>query len=193
MELFNHIHTSVNSEEKRKLYELALTKKGGVGIEIGSYFGASACVIASALEGTLYCVDIWENAPDKRPNAQFLMGGAYLENRWIKEDTTILEVFIANTKAFGRGIVSVIGRSEQVVLKDPLATLKADLLFVDGDHTYEGVKRDWDGYRGLLKPGAVAIFHDYCFQGVRKLIDEEISQVLVRHGSLTNLWWGYVA
>jgi len=36
----------------------------------------------------------------------------------------------------------------------------ADFLFIDGDHTYEGVKADFELYRSLAAPGAVVAFHD---------------------------------
>lgn len=35
-----------------------------------------------------------------------------------------------------------------------------DLLFIDGDHTYEGVKRDYEMYRPLVRPGGLIAFHD---------------------------------
>jgi len=35
-----------------------------------------------------------------------------------------------------------------------------DLLFIDGDHSYEGVKRDWELFVRHLSPFGVAIFHD---------------------------------
>lgn len=35
-----------------------------------------------------------------------------------------------------------------------------DLLFVDGDHTYEGVRRDFELYGGLVRPGGLVAFHD---------------------------------
>lgn len=37
---------------------------------------------------------------------------------------------------------------------------KSDLLFIDGDHTYEGVKADFEKYRCLVKDGGLIIFHD---------------------------------
>jgi predicted O-methyltransferase YrrM len=41
-----------------------------------------------------------------------------------------------------------------------LAGKKIDLLFIDGDHTYEGVKRDWEMYSPLVRDGGVVVFHD---------------------------------
>jgi predicted O-methyltransferase YrrM len=35
-----------------------------------------------------------------------------------------------------------------------------DFLFIDGDHTYEGVKKDFEMYSGLVKDGGVIAFHD---------------------------------
>jgi len=35
-----------------------------------------------------------------------------------------------------------------------------DLLFIDGDHTYEGVKRDFDLYSPLVSKGGVIALHD---------------------------------
>lgn len=37
---------------------------------------------------------------------------------------------------------------------------KVDLLFIDGDHTYEGVKQDWQMYSPLVAKGGLVIFHD---------------------------------
>lgn len=35
-----------------------------------------------------------------------------------------------------------------------------DFLFIDGDHTYEGVKRDWEMYSPLVRKGGLVAFHD---------------------------------
>lgn len=37
---------------------------------------------------------------------------------------------------------------------------KLDLLYIDGDHTYDGVKRDFEMYAPLVQKGGVVIFHD---------------------------------
>jgi predicted O-methyltransferase YrrM len=38
-----------------------------------------------------------------------------------------------------------------------------DLLFIDGDHSYEGVSQDWKMYSPLVKKGGLVAFHDICF------------------------------
>lgn len=35
-----------------------------------------------------------------------------------------------------------------------------DLLFIDGDHTFEGVKKDWEMYSPLVRAGGLVAFHD---------------------------------
>lgn len=35
-----------------------------------------------------------------------------------------------------------------------------DLLFIDGDHSYEGVRRDWELYSPLVRPGGLIALHD---------------------------------
>jgi len=35
-----------------------------------------------------------------------------------------------------------------------------DFLFIDGDHTYEGVKRDFNMYSSLVKEGGIIALHD---------------------------------
>jgi len=35
-----------------------------------------------------------------------------------------------------------------------------DFLFIDGDHTYEGVKRDFEMYSPLVRNGGIIAFHD---------------------------------
>jgi cephalosporin hydroxylase len=35
-----------------------------------------------------------------------------------------------------------------------------DFLFIDGDHRYDGVKRDFEMYRPLVREGGLIVFHD---------------------------------
>jgi predicted O-methyltransferase YrrM len=35
-----------------------------------------------------------------------------------------------------------------------------DLVFIDGDHSEEGVRADWDGWKGFVEPRGAVIFHD---------------------------------
>ena len=37
---------------------------------------------------------------------------------------------------------------------------KIDFLFIDGDHTYEGIRADFENYSTLVRPGGLIAFHD---------------------------------
>lgn len=41
-----------------------------------------------------------------------------------------------------------------------LAGQRVDLLFIDGDHSYEGVKKDFDMYSPLVDESGIVVFHD---------------------------------
>jgi cephalosporin hydroxylase len=43
---------------------------------------------------------------------------------------------------------------------EALAGTKLDFLFIDGDHSYEGVKRDFEDYSTLVRTGGLVAFHD---------------------------------
>lgn len=45
-------------------------------------------------------------------------------------------------------------------IKDILAGREIDFAFIDGDHSYEGVKQDFDMYSPLIKKGGLVSFHD---------------------------------
>jgi predicted O-methyltransferase YrrM len=35
-----------------------------------------------------------------------------------------------------------------------------DLVFIDGDHSEEGVRTDWEDWHGFVEPGGAVLFHD---------------------------------
>jgi cephalosporin hydroxylase len=45
-------------------------------------------------------------------------------------------------------------------VKKILSGEKVDFLFIDGDHAYEGVKRDFEMYSPLVSKGGIIAFHD---------------------------------
>ncbi|MEM7548225.1 MAG: class I SAM-dependent methyltransferase [Bacteroidota bacterium] len=46
------------------------------------------------------------------------------------------------------------------MLIDKLGDRKIDFAFIDGDHSYEGVKQDFEMYSTLVRPGGLVAFHD---------------------------------
>jgi predicted O-methyltransferase YrrM len=47
-------------------------------------------------------------------------------------------------------------------LKTLLPPTGIDYLFIDGDHTYAGVKQDFEMYSPLVRRGGLVAFHDIC-------------------------------
>ena len=53
--------------------------------------------------------------------------------------------------------------STKTTLLKILKGRKLDLLFIDGDHTYAGVKKDWEMYSPLVRKGGIIALHDINF------------------------------
>jgi cephalosporin hydroxylase len=59
-----------------------------------------------------------------------------------------------------------------------------DLLFIDGDHTYQGVKADWEMYHPLVRRGGIVAFHDVLHHPGHPLVEvgEAYQRILRDHG-----------
>lgn len=51
---------------------------------------------------------------------------------------------------------------QQLHLEHVLGGRPIDFLFIDGDHTYAGVRADFDTYAPLVRPGGLIAIHDIC-------------------------------
>lgn len=64
----------------------------------------------------------------------------------------------------GQRVEPVLGDSHAPRIQERIRGLLGgrtlDLLLVDGDHTYEGVKQDFADYSPLVRPGGLVAFHD---------------------------------
>ena len=171
------VFTHLTTQEKRQLFALAGEIENGYALEIGSFVGASACFIAKGLEknSKLICIDTWEN-------------DAMTEG---KRDTK--KEFDDNTDNVKEKIEKVQGYSTNV--KDKVLDIapKIDMLFIDGDHSYEGCKADWDLYIDMVKSGGCVVFHDCGWaDGVKKVIEEDAKPIMSSFDSLPNMFWGYI-
>jgi predicted O-methyltransferase YrrM len=70
-------------------------------------------------------------------------------------------------RSFARGGQSVVIRRADSQSEETRASLakvfgrrQLDLLFIDGDHSYDGVRRDYELYAPLVRPGGLIAFHD---------------------------------
>jgi predicted O-methyltransferase YrrM len=169
------ITSHLTMRERVTLYRLAQGRD--TAIEIGSYLGASACCIGLAMKesgrGTLICIDTWAN-------------DAMSEGR---RDT--FAEFVRNTQQYRQHLIHVRGKSEDVIEQVGAILRTVNLLFIDGDHSYQGVKADWEAYRRFLERGSVVVFHDWGWaDGVRRVINEDVKPCVDSFGYLPNMWWG---
>jgi predicted O-methyltransferase YrrM len=141
--------------ERILLYALVRGLRPERCLEIGSHFGGSTTIIGAALDdggnGRLVCVD---------PNP--LVPPAVWET-------------VAHRATMLRGCSPAILPSAYVQ-----AGGEFDFIFIDGDHSREGVVRDVDGVLDVAAPGAHLLFHDSHYFEVAAAIDDS----LVRHAGV---------
>lgn len=75
-------------------------------------------------------------------------------------------------------------KTTQLTLKAMLRGEQVDFLFIDGDHTYEGVKSDYIMYSNFVRKGGIIAFHDAAitdhplvdvYKFLEKLVQEDIN------------------
>jgi predicted O-methyltransferase YrrM len=138
----NHGVASLQIDEAALLYRLARNATSGPFAEIGRFKGGSTFVFASALpEG----VELWSY--DLHVALRPDMPGESLD----AELSAALERFGLANK------VHLLVADSRTVdpPPDPL-----ELLFVDGDHSYEGAKADYERWGAFVRPGGRLLFHD---------------------------------
>jgi len=74
---------------------------------------------------------------------------------------SLLNNFSASEKVDHRSVL-LFGDSRLQTMIRKVADLAGtvDLLFIDGDHSYEAVRADWENYHSLVRRGGIVAFHD---------------------------------
>jgi predicted O-methyltransferase YrrM len=108
-----------------------------IAIEIGTYMGATAAEMASELApgGTLYCID-----PYRDGDMNYEIAQRHILRQGLADRVKFLRCDAATARA--------------------LLPRAIEFAFIDGDHSYEGLKADWTIVRQLLAVGGIAAFHD---------------------------------
>ena len=174
------IPSHLTPRERLALMTLARQERVQVIVEIGSYLGASAAAFAAGakFDSVIYCIDTWNN------------------DEMTDEQRDTFSDFLVNTRRFSSKIVPVRGRStdRQITNKIRDCAKSVDLLFIDADHSYQGVLADWKAYRPMLSANAIIAVHDIGWaEGVQRVVEEEIRPLIGEECQLPNLWWGRLA
>lgn len=136
-------------EGKFLMAAAALSPAAGANLEIGSFKGRSTICIARTLKhyglGSLVAID-----PHTSPS---------VTDPDLKGEASSFDEFQRNIARGGVGdVVDARREFSQDVGRNWNQPIR--FLWIDGDHTYDGAKRDVDLFRGFLVPGAVLAMHD---------------------------------
>jgi predicted O-methyltransferase YrrM len=137
-ELVRDIPGWLRDEDVLKLYELGRLTPGPV-LEVGSYRGKSAVVLASAIRAAgaatrLVSIDI---DPEATADAR----------------RAVRDHGLGELVTFVRGSLHAFRRN--------FPEFRPSLVFLDGDHSLEGVRSDLALLRPMVPDGGLVLFHDY--------------------------------
>jgi predicted O-methyltransferase YrrM len=149
---------SALDEGMHALFGICRAMKPETVVEIGSARGYSTCALALACQqngrGKVYAIDPHDSnpytacGPDKAPeNYEFLL--SRLKDYELTPDWC--EVIRSTSSEVSR------------VWNKPI-----DLLFIDGDHSYECVKSDFEAFRPWLRELSLVAFHDSMWKFCRR-------------------------
>lgn len=111
-------------------------------VEIGSYQGVSAAYIARALApgGKLHCIDTWPRISAEVDDPCFEVFRRHLQRQGVWDRIDVMRSTSAEAApALPGGI---------------------DFIFVDGDHSLEGIRIDWEIVLSKVRKGGIVCLHD---------------------------------
>jgi predicted O-methyltransferase YrrM len=138
----NHGVISQELDEAGLLFRLARGRRDATVVEIGRFKGGTTFLLAAAVgEGShVWSYDV--HVPHDAPYT-----GADLD----RELRETLERYDLQDR------VDLVVADSRTVEPPPRAV---DLILIDGDHSYDAVRADWEHWRPHLAPGADVLFHD---------------------------------
>jgi hypothetical protein len=142
--------------DRAYLIDLVTTVKEGVIVEIGSLTGKATAALA--ISGRpVYAIDLWDLTYPDDPR------------REKHRDLGNFKVFQQNTA--GLNVIPVKGLSCEIA---KVWQLPIGMLFIDGDHSYQGCMQDYLGYAKHVVADGVLAIHDYSekYPGVMKAVKE---------------------
>lgn len=143
-------------------------------VEIGCFAGGSACLILQRENTTVVSLDIGNPI-----------------------DQSVVENNVNRLNTHNNKYTYIKGNSHHKETYDILMKYieEIDVLFIDGDHSYNGVIKDFEMYSKLVKKGGYIVFDDYHdFQyspEVRKGVDHILPQIVDDYeiiGSIDNIY-----
>lgn len=185
-------HTD-SDDDLKALYDLAIDfanfgTAGGEIIEVGSWVGLTALVMAQACPERIFCVDSFQGKPPNREAKTGEFGDRlYAIAEQIGGSSVVFETFCHNVgERLYSQIFPLIGHS---LTHAKVWPRKVDMIFLDADHDYESVRDDIKAWAPHVKSGGILCGHDYgpTFPGVQDAVHEAFGSKVKRAGD--SLWW----
>ena len=161
-------------------------------MEIGVHNGGSMTMLLSGNNKNIniYGIDLFEDMYDetKHLNKEKFTKYQYFKRDNLSMSKTRNNLDTIKTHYNNNSIINLIqGNSyfneTETKFKEELNNNELDLLFIDGDHTLDGVKNDYERYSKYVKKGGFIIFDDYHHPIIKeycdKLLDENSSIKLI--------------
>lgn len=154
-------------------------------IEIGSFRGRSTRAMADNTNGTIHVVDHWLPPADPRDMAAddiYHYGVDALHSNWRDN--------LSDHLASGRVVMTRAHSMKAAALMARDGEPPADLVFIDGDHSFIGCLSDILAYERFVKRGGRIGGHDYTTEvhpGVKAAVDLRFGDE-VQQGP-GSIWW----
>ncbi|CAK0779610.1 conserved hypothetical protein [Gammaproteobacteria bacterium] len=144
-------------------------------LEIGALYGISLAIlynhaITRFQRVQVACLDPFDGYYGKAVDAVL--------NTPVNEQTFLRNMQIADVPREDYKLIKHYSTDSSAI--EAARELSINLLVIDGDHSYEGIKFDFDHYFQFLQPGGYVIFDDYNakeWPGVQKFIDEDLTKI----------------
>lgn len=167
-------------EEKNYLAHIARDKR--LIIEIGSWKGGSAVRMASVCSGIIYCIDTWRGSPqsDPRTTREAIENPLSVYHQFMEN---VLSVGFLGTKIFPMMLNS---KGASVYFKDGCA----DVVFIDGSHSYQDVLDDMRNFWPKVKVGGIMCGHDWYLGEVPSAVKTFSSETGISISVPVSTGWG---
>ncbi|MBM3978900.1 MAG: class I SAM-dependent methyltransferase [Planctomycetes bacterium] len=167
---FRDVEGFLHDLEGYTLLQLAATGGGtGAVVEIGSYLGRSTAFLAAGSKGAgrerVVAVDHFRGSPEHQAGQPFA-------SATLAQEGTTFRHFQSNLRRLDLDdhVAPVVAASADAAAawRGPIR-----LLFIDGDHSYEESKRDFELWSRFVVPRGLICFHDIrAWPGVTQFYDE---------------------
>lgn len=142
-------------------------------VEIGCYAGGSACLMLQRPNTRVISIDLGSPIPEE-----------------------VVHINVQKLNKFNNLYNYLKGSSQTQDMVNRLKelTTEIDILFIDGDHSYQAVINDFTLYEGLVKKGGYIVFddyYDYGCPGTKIAVDEIVELVKEKYniiGTLPNIF-----